>query len=90
MIVIRHAKPEEAEAIWGVRTRAIQESCRSHYSRKDLDAWVSAPMPDDYTETIESTDFFVAESDGGIVAFGFLDPAESKVEAGKNGCSAPF
>ncbi len=81
MIVIRHAKPEEAEAIWGVRTRAIQESCRSHYSRKDLDAWVSAPMPDDYTETIESTDFFVAESDGGIVAFGFLDPAESKVEA---------
>jgi putative acetyltransferase len=81
MIVIRHAKPEDAEPIWNVRTRAIQESCRSHYSQEDVDAWSSAPMPDDFASTIESTDFFVAETNGGIVGFAFLNPAESKVEA---------
>ena len=81
MIVIRHGKPEEAKAIWDVRTRAIRGSCGSHYSPEDVDVWASAPMPDDYAETIEHTDFYVAECDGTIVGFGLLDPAESKVEA---------
>jgi GNAT superfamily N-acetyltransferase len=81
MIVIRHGKPEEAKAIWDVRTRAIRGSCCSHYSSEDVDVWASASMPDNYGETIKNTAFYVAECDGKIVAFGFLDPAESKIEA---------
>ncbi len=81
MIVIRHARPDEADAVWKVRTAAIRELCRSHYNQQDIDAWASAPMPEDFAQTMANTDFFLAESDGEIVGFGFLNPAESKVEA---------
>jgi GNAT superfamily N-acetyltransferase len=81
MIVIRHGKPEEATAIWAVRTQAIRDSCSSHYDAADIDAWTSAPMPEEFAQTIEETEFFVAEAHDEIVGFGFLDPTESKVEA---------
>jgi N-acetylglutamate synthase-like GNAT family acetyltransferase len=38
-------------------------------------------MPEDFEEVIHSMKFLVAEREGRLVGFGFLDPASARIEA---------
>lgn len=80
-IVYRKATPDDQPAIWAVRTASIRALCRKHYDPTQTEAWANAPPPNDFSEVIRTRSFLVAECDGSIVAFGFLNRQTSELDA---------
>ncbi|HEX5442721.1 MAG TPA: GNAT family N-acetyltransferase, partial [Pirellulales bacterium] len=60
---------------------AIRGLCQSHYSSVDREAWASAAMPDGFAGLVLTRDFLVAELDGAVVGFGFLNRETAELEA---------
>jgi putative acetyltransferase len=81
MVVMRRAKPEDAEAIGEVHIRAIREISISHYTAEELAAWGTHRQPEFYLEGINTKECYVAETEGKIVGFGTLDREAGEVEA---------
>lgn len=78
---IRRARPEDKDALWAVRTRAIAHIGGNFYSREELERWFMASMPERFDETIRTKAFLVAETDGVIVGHGFLDRETGEIDA---------
>ena len=60
MIIVRRAKQEDKKSIWYVHIRAIEEVCKSHYSKEEIQAWTEVLKPARYEEPIRRGPFYVA------------------------------
>jgi len=81
LVQFRRAGREDMTSMWRVRTRAIQDIPRCHYGERDIARWASAPMPDGFGEVVAKMDVIVAERDGQVVGWGFLDKSAARLEA---------
>jgi putative acetyltransferase len=80
-IICRKATTADQETIWEVRTESIRGLCQSHYGEKVTEAWANAPVPDDFAEVICGRDFLVAEYEGIVIGFGFINRRTAELEA---------
>src|SRR5262245_31646570 len=60
MLAIRKASLSDRDALWEIRTRAIRETCSSHYVKSETDNWAACRMPDQFAVAIQTADFLVA------------------------------
>jgi GNAT superfamily N-acetyltransferase len=81
MIVYRSATPDDKQAIWLVRTESIRELCKTHYTAAEIEAWSGTPMPEAFGDIIRTKEFFVAEREGLVIGFGFLDKEAGQIDA---------
>lgn len=81
MIIVRRAKQEDKKSIWRVHIRAIEEVCKSHYSKEEIQAWTEVLKPTRYEEPIRRGPFYVAVEDESIIAFGNLNQESAEIEA---------
>lgn len=81
MIILRKAKQEDKQSIWHVHIRAIEEVCKSHYSKEEIQAWTEVLKPARYEESIRKGPFYVAEEGESIIAFGNLNRESGEIEA---------
>src|SRR5690348_5817521 len=77
----RNATPADLEAIWRVRSASIRGLCKSDYGDTEAEAWAKAQPPDNFSDVILERDFVVAEGDGEILGFAFMDRHRGEVEA---------
>lgn len=84
-VELRPARPDDAPAMWSVRSRAIRISAASHYTEDEIDAWAGRMRQDDYPGKMRTRRMIVAQTatpDGPrIVGYGQMDPDEGVVEA---------
>lgn len=81
-IRIRKARGDEAEVCWRIRNLAIVEQCQACYPLSAITAWTPEIMPKHYRLAILENPFYVAEnSQGQLLATGYLDGATQRVEA---------
>ncbi len=80
---VRLASPDEAEALWDIRNRAIRYGCRESYAAEVIAAWTPEIMPQAYRSAVTNNPFFVVDDPAsqGPVATGFLDLTSGSVEA---------
>lgn len=78
---LRRVTPGDRDAVWALRTRAIVETCSSHYDAETIRRWSGSNMPQDFAAPVESRDFIVAEADGVLAGFGLLDRQRGEVAA---------
>jgi GNAT superfamily N-acetyltransferase len=79
-VTIRLAADADLPALWPIRTDAIRQGCADYYSPELVSAWASVRMPDGFVEALRGCTFLVAQIDGRIQAFGFLDSRMREVE----------
>jgi len=68
------------KAIWRLQILAIEETCKSHYSQEEIQAWTRLLKPERYDNAICRKELFVAEEHGSVVGFGQLDSENSRIE----------
>ncbi|MDB0034829.1 GNAT family N-acetyltransferase [bacterium] len=83
---IRTATAKDVQRIWEIRTRAILESCLSHYPKAIVTAWAHSPMPDNFDKILIDLNAIIAESidvhkKTTILGFGFIDIEQSRFES---------
>ena len=81
MIIVRRARQEDKKSIWHVHIRAIEEVCKSHYSKEEIQAWTEVLKPARYEEPIRRGPFYVAVEGESIIAFGNLNQESGEIEA---------
>jgi putative acetyltransferase len=59
-----------------LHTRSVVKLCGSHYSEREIEAWLSGRTPEGYVPAIERGEMFVAERDLRVVGFGHARPGE--------------
>lgn len=80
-ISLRPSTQGDRGTLWQIRTRAIRETCRSHYNERDLERWYTAEMPDEFGVATESRKYLVVEAEGTVAGFGMLDLERGEVAA---------
>jgi putative acetyltransferase len=70
---IRRATTRDIEALWGVRTAAIEGIPNKYYTNTEIATWAKTYKPNDFDRIIQKLFWYVAEVDGLIVGSGFLD-----------------
>lgn len=80
-VSIRPSTQKDRGALWQIRTRAIRETCKSHYGKADLERWYTTKMPDEFGVATESRKFLVAEADGTVAGFCMLDLEKQEIAA---------
>jgi putative acetyltransferase len=80
-IIYRKATAGDQDAVWQVRTASIRSLCKSHYGEKVAEAWAKVAPPDNFADVICGHDFFVAECEGAVVGFGFMNRQTAELEA---------
>ena len=80
-MIIRKARQEDKKSIWHVHIRAIEEVCKSHYSKEEIQTWTEVLKPARYEESIRKGPFYVAVEGERIVAFGNLNQESAEIEA---------
>ena len=77
----RAAHPDEAERLWALRTRAVRETCISHYDAATVEVWAASPMPDSYARMIAAGGAVLIEEHGELLGYGIVDLNKAEVEA---------
>lgn len=79
----RHATAADAAEMLRVHSASIRGLGPTHYAPEQVDAWDHDRSPDDYVEVIETdeTPVLVAEADGAVVGFGWLDVDDEEIVA---------
>lgn len=70
---IRRATFEDINALWAVRTAAIQGINTNFYTKAGIDIWASTEKPNDFDNVIKKLAWYVAEEGNIICGSGFLD-----------------
>lgn len=79
---IRKALDTDKEKIFQVHVASIKQSCRNHYTKEQLDAWVSVLSPSVYDHALKKKEFFVAEdSEHSLLGLGMLDLDNAELSA---------
>jgi putative acetyltransferase len=82
MITLRQAKPEDAEKIWHIHTRAIRETLGGHYTSEQIEAWAGGFIFEGYVTAMLAHPFLVAvEDETMIVGFAELSVDLSQVRS---------
>ena len=81
MITQRTATSADISSLWDLRTRAVRETCASHYTDELLAAWVAAPMPSSMPRMVEAGWALVAEDEGGLIGYAMVDLELGEVDA---------
>lgn len=73
-MVLRRAKPQEAEILWNIRNQAIRHGCKTSYDADVIARWTPDLMPERYRQMVIEYPFYVVEDEEGeIAATGYLD-----------------
>lgn len=73
-MVLRRAKPQEAEILWNIRNQAIRHGCKASYDADVIARWTPDLMPERYRQMVIEYPFYVVEDEKGeIAATGYLD-----------------
>lgn len=73
-MVLRRAKPQEAEILWNIRNQAIRHGCKTSYDADVIARWTPDLMPERYRQMVIEYPFYVVEDEKGeIAATGYLD-----------------
>ncbi|CZU36142.1 GNAT family N-acetyltransferase [Enterobacter hormaechei] len=81
-MMLRKARPEEAETLWHVRNEAIRHGCKICYDAEVIARWTPEKMPEHYRLMVRENPFYVVEDDAGdIAATGYLDLETHSIEA---------
>jgi putative acetyltransferase len=67
--------------MWALRTRAVQQTCASHYPADVVRIWSAAPPPVSYARLVAAGCAVVAEEDGKMLGFSVLNPEQAEVDA---------
>jgi GNAT superfamily N-acetyltransferase len=79
---LRRGRPEEADALWVLRTRCVRELCSAAYPPEVIAPWAASPPPAHYRELIGQGGCVVAEDDEGtLLGYGVIDPAGNEIDA---------
>jgi predicted N-acetyltransferase YhbS len=81
MIELKPASIGDIQRLWALRTRAVQQSCASHYSPEQIEAWSASPAPESYVRLMATGCGLIAEQDGQSVGYGVLDRQSGEVIA---------
>ena len=80
VMVIRKARREDAQEIWGVRSAAINNQCVGHYSPEELEIWTNGETTEHFIKTVDDS-FYLATLDGHVVGTGMINFESGKVDA---------
>ncbi|MGH9905326.1 MAG: GNAT family N-acetyltransferase [Pyrinomonadaceae bacterium] len=81
MLKIRRAQKEDCQSISSVHVAAVTAIRTTLYTHEEIQAWAFPKKLESYEESVSTKQFFVAEEDGVIAAFGVLNPESAEVEA---------
>lgn len=81
MVYIRKANSSDAEKIWNLRTEAIGGISEEFYNKMDINKWVNAKKPNDFSDFVEKVNFFVAQINDEIIGTGFIDLNKQEIGA---------
>ncbi|WP_312684879.1 GNAT family N-acetyltransferase [Stenotrophomonas chelatiphaga] len=78
----RGGRPEDAPALWELRTRCVRELCRSHYPPEVITRWAASPPPPRYPGLIAEGGCVVADdAHGRLLGYGILVLQDNEVDA---------
>jgi len=79
---LRVGTAEEAERLWGLRTRCVRELCSTAYPPEVIAPWAASPPPAQYAGLIAQGGCVVAEDGAGqLLGYGILDTAGNEIDA---------
>ena len=78
---LRRGRPEDADALWVLRTRCVRELCSAAYPPEVIAPWAASPPPVHYRDLIGQGGCIVAEDDAGIVlGYGIVDREDNEID----------
>jgi len=80
-IVIRHATPRDCEQVYKVHITSIRHFCSDYYSTEVVLAWISSKSLDAYRNLPNNIISIIAENDGIIFGFGFLNLKNRSIDS---------
>ncbi|MCF7752221.1 GNAT family N-acetyltransferase [Bacillus subtilis subsp. subtilis] len=79
---LRRGAVEEADRLWGLRTRCVRELCSTAYRPEVIAQWAASPPPAQYRDLIARGGCVVAEDGAGqLLGYGILDTAGNEIDA---------
>ena len=81
MVTQRTATRADIPFLWDLRTRAVRETCGSHYTDELLAKWAAAPMPASMPRMVEAGWALAAEDEGGLIGYAMVDLELGEVDA---------
>lgn len=79
---LRYGRPEEADALWVLRTRCVRELCSAAYPPEVIAPWAASPPPSHYRDLIGQGGCIVAENAGGmLLGYGVIDQQGNEIDA---------
>lgn len=79
---LRRGRPEEADALWVLRTRCVRELCSAAYPPEVIAPWAASPPPAHYRELIGQGGCVVAEDKAGtLLGYGVFDRQGNEIDA---------
>jgi GNAT superfamily N-acetyltransferase len=76
---IRRATTRDIDALWAVRTAAIEGISNKYYTNTEIATWAKTYKPNDFERVIQKFFWYVAEVEGVIVGSGFLDKETGQI-----------
>ncbi|SIN82906.1 GNAT family N-acetyltransferase [Salinivibrio sp. ES.052] len=80
MNTIRKANPNDAQAIFDLKSRAILAKCSAHYTEEQLSLWAHGSVSERFIDDVVDT-FYVSEIDGQVIGSGKLNTQTDVVDA---------
>ena len=79
---LRQGQPEEADALWELRTRCVREICSTAYPPEVIAPWAASPPPARYRALIAAGGCVVADDEAGrMLGYGVIDGAANEIDA---------
>ena len=78
---LRRATASDAPTLWSIRSAAIRETCRSHYSRQIVEHWAASPIPQAFAADIENGHCVVGVAGRRVAGFAELRIGVATVQA---------
>jgi putative acetyltransferase len=77
----RIATTGDIPAMWVLRTRAVRQTCASHYPPDIIDRWACAAPPVSYSPLVTAGGAVIVEENGAMLGFAVLDVEGGEVNA---------
>ena len=75
-LILRTAKPEDADAMFDVHRAAVEGLCAGHYSVAHINAWFEDRTPEIYRVALQAGRVWVAVESRTVVGFAGAEPGE--------------
>jgi putative acetyltransferase len=81
MLTQRVAAVADIAEMWALRTRAVRQTCASHYPPDVIRVWSAAPAPASYPGLVASGCAVLVQENGKMLGYSVLNPELGKVDA---------